>query len=109
MKRIRSTIVKVAFACSIVAAFWFVGNYMHVLPEQESAAAACSVADKYMQPKVGEEFLAIESGEQPMSNYPYGEVHTFEIHDGELIVAKVQLNNFLGLGWQFHSFSRFDL
>ena len=106
MKRIRNIFVKIFLVCLVVAATWFVGNYMRVLPEQESVAAASSVADQYIQPENGEGFLAIASGEQPTSNYPFGEVHTFNIHDGEQTVAKVQLNNFLGLGWQFHSFSR---
>ena len=79
---------------------------MYVLPERESFAAASSVADQYIQPAAGKEFLATASVEQPIPSYPFGEVHTFDIHDGELTVAKVQLNNFLGLGWQFHSFSR---
>ena len=108
MKRIRNIFVKIFLVSLAVAATWFVGNYMFVLPEKESVAAASSVADQYMQPENGEGFLAIASGQQPTPNYPFGEVHTFDIRDGELTVAKVQLNNFLGLGWQFHSFSRAD-
>ena len=81
---------------------------MQLLPEQEAVAAASSVADRYMQPETGEGFLAITSGEQPVAIYPFGEAHSFDINDGELTVAKVQINNFLGLGWQFYSFSRVD-
>ncbi|QDT11008.1 hypothetical protein K239x_30010 [Planctomycetes bacterium K23_9] len=108
MKRIRNIFVKTALACSLVAAVWFVGNYMRLLAEQEPVAAASSVAGRYMQPAAGEGFLAIASGEQPVPIFPFGEAHSFDIHDGELTVAKVQLNNFLGLGWQFYSFSRAD-
>ena len=106
MKRIRNILVKIFLVTLTGAAIWFAGNYMQVLPEHESVAAASSVADQYIQPENGEELSAIASGEQPMHNYPFGEIHTFDIRDGELTVAKVQLNNFLGLGWQFHSFIR---
>ena len=108
MKRIRNIFVKIFFVSLVIAATWFIGNYMQVLPEQESVAAASSVADQYIQPENGAGLLATASGEQPTPIYPFGEVHTFDIHDGEQTVAKVQLNNFLGLGWQFHSFSRAD-
>ena len=106
MKRILNVFVKIFLVSLVVAATWFIGNYMQVLPEQESVAAASSVADQYLQPENGEGFLAIASAEQPTPNYPFGEVHTFDIQDGEQTVAEVQLNNFFGLGWQFHSFSR---
>ena len=106
MKQVRNIFVKIILFSLVVAATLFIGNYMQVLPEQESVAAASSVADQYMQPEKGKELSATASGEQPKPIYPFGEVHTFDIHDGEQTVAKVQLNNFFGLGWQFHSFSR---
>lgn len=97
MKRIRRAIAKIVPLCLIVGAVWFVGNYMCLLPEQDSVAAASFVANRYMQPDEGETFLAVASARNRI--YPLGELQTFEIHDGELTVARVRLNDFLGLGW----------
>ncbi|MDA8563672.1 hypothetical protein N9L06_04385 [Mariniblastus sp.] len=103
MKYILNVLIKVAIACLIVLAVWFIGNYMYLLPDRESVAAANSVAERYMQPQTTEGFSAVASGKQPA--FPF-EKHTFDIRDGERTVAEVQLSNFFGLGWQESSFSR---
>ena len=93
MNHIRSILFKTASLCSVVVVAWLLGNYMCLLPAQESVTAASSVAERYMRPKTTERFLAIASGKQPV--YPFDEIHTFDIRDGDRAVAKVQLYSFL--------------
>ena len=87
-----------------LVAMWFIGNYRCLLPERDPLAAASFSANRYMQPENGESFSAVVTATNPV--YPLGELHTFDIYDGESMVAKVQLLSFLGLGWQERSFSR---
>lgn len=105
MKGIRYAVASLVVCITGLAAIWFMGSYQSMLPERDPFAAASFVANRYMQPEIGESFSAVVTATNP--NNPLGALHTFEIYDGESMVAKVQLISFMGLGWQEGSFERF--
>jgi len=99
--KIKATAVSVL--CNVVALMviactvWVIGNHMQIVsPSPEKAAI--KIAQKYETRPAGD-YLALTDGGA-------GRERTYFIaRDGSLI-AQVTISDFLGLGWQEHSYER---
>ena len=101
MKQLSKSLATIFALALIVLVVWFVGNYMALLPEKYPLLAASSVAGRHLQRESVEKPKAVSSGNRPV--FPFGAIHSFDIRENDKVVAKVELYDFVGLGWQEES------